>query len=98
MRNSWFLLPLLLLAALAARADGAPEQAAVAHAPAAVRLKQQLRKHGAEVAQLELEVGRQESRSREAGRRLDEQDRRIAELQRQLGELAQSRSGAAAGQ
>ncbi|NUO73480.1 MAG: hypothetical protein HOQ10_12300 [Frateuria sp.] len=97
MQKTWFLPCLLLLVALAASADGAPEQAAVARVPASEQLKQQLRAHGTEVAQLERQVGRQESRSREASRRLEEQDRRIADLQRQLEEVAKSRPGATAG-
>jgi septal ring factor EnvC (AmiA/AmiB activator) len=97
MRKPWLSLSLMLLAAVAAHADGAPEQAAVAHVPAPTRLRQQLKAHGTEVAQLEQAVSTQESRSREAGQRLEEQNRRIAELRRQLEELSQSQQEASSG-
>ena len=97
MPRPWLPSCLLLLASFAAHADGAPEQAAVAHVPAPARLKQQLKAHGTEVARLELQVDKQESRSRAASRRREENDRLIAELQRQLEEAAGSRAASAAG-
>ncbi|HEV2622078.1 MAG TPA: hypothetical protein VGU65_08325 [Frateuria sp.] len=98
MPRIWFPSCLLLVAALAAHADGAPEQAAVAHVPAAARLKQQLKAHGTEVARLQLQVDKQESSSRAAVSQLEEKDRLIAELQRQLVEAARSQTASAAGQ
>jgi hypothetical protein len=88
MRKAWLLLPLLFCATLPALADGQPGQAvAGAQAPVATRLKQQLRAHDAQVAQLEQEVSRQEAHSREASERLTRQDLEIARLQRQLDAL-----------
>jgi septal ring factor EnvC (AmiA/AmiB activator) len=86
MQKAWLLLPLLLCATSPARADGWPEQAAVAGAPVPVqtRLKQQLRAHGTQITQLQQAVSEQESHSRQAGERLAEQDLEIARLQRQL--------------
>ncbi|MGN2244418.1 hypothetical protein ACFWZU_13015 [Frateuria sp. GZRR33] len=99
MRKPWLLLPLLTLAALPAFADGGPEQAAVAgqRVPAQVRLKRQLRAHGAEVQQLQRQLTEQESHSRQASDRLEEQDREIARLQRQLEALGGHRQGDNAG-
>ena len=86
MRKPWLLLPLLTLATLPAFADGGPEQAAVAGraVPAQVHLKRQLRARGAELVQLQRQVSEQESHSRSASERLEEQDREIARLLRQL--------------
>jgi septal ring factor EnvC (AmiA/AmiB activator) len=93
MRKPWLLLPLLTLVTLPAFADGGPEQAAVAGqaAPAQVHLKRQLRARGAEIVQLQRQLTEQESHSRQASDRLDEQDREIARLQRQLEALAGQR-------
>lgn len=44
----------------------------------------QLSQHEAEVSRLRKEVAMEESDSRKAGERLDQQDRTIAKLQRQL--------------
>lgn len=86
MRKTWLLLPLLTLATLPALADGGPEQAAVAgrRVPAQARMQQQLRARGAEVAQLQRQLTEQESHSRQASDRLEEQDREIARLRLQL--------------
>jgi chromosome segregation ATPase len=85
MRRAWLALPLLLLAVSTSRANGGPEQAAAgAAAPAAVRLKQQLRAHGAEVSRLQREVRQQELNSRQASQRLEDREREVARLQRQL--------------
>lgn len=84
MRYAWPALPLLLCAALASMADGAPEQAAAARAPAHARLKQQLRAQDAEVARLQQEVRQQELHSRQASEQLQGQDQEIARLRRQL--------------
>lgn len=81
---------LLLWAAGAVHADGAPEQAA--RAPAHAPIKQRLRAHGAEVAKLEQAVSRQEAQTREAGRRLQQQDREIEQLRRQIEQLSPARS------
>ena len=99
MRQTWLLLPLLLLGAPTARADGGPEQAAVAGAsvPARARLQQQLHAHDAEVARLEQQVAAQESHSRRASERLGEQDREIARLQRQLEALRSRQAASGAG-
>lgn len=99
MRKPWLLLPLLTLAALPALADGGPEQAAVAgqRVPPKVQLQQQLRTRGAELAQLQHQLAEQESHSRQANDRLNEQDREIARLRRQLQALDDHRQGGNAG-
>jgi septal ring factor EnvC (AmiA/AmiB activator) len=93
------LLPLLMFATSSVLADGGPEQAAVAAAsiPAPAQLRQQLRKHDAEVARLQQQVVEQESHSRQAADRLDEQDRQIATLQRQLEAISGRPQGGTAG-
>ena len=93
------LLPLLMFATSPVFADGGPEQAAVAAAsiPAPAQLRQQLRKHDAEVARLQQQVVEQESHSRQAADRLDEQDRQIAALQRQLEAISGRPQGGTSG-
>ena len=97
MQKTGFLLPLLLLVTVPAMADGGPEQAAVAAAPAGphARIRQQLRAHGAEVDRLQQQVSAQESDSAQAAQRLEERDRQIAQLMQQLKALdGARRSGA----
>lgn len=86
MRKPWLALPLLLLSALPAWADGGPEQAAGAGeaVPAHMQLKQQLRARGAEIKQLEQKLTEQESHSQQARQRLAEQNLAISRLRRQL--------------
>lgn len=63
-----------------------PSAASAAVKPAAA-IQQQLASHQAEVKRLEQDLGRQESDSKRASERLQQQDRAIVELQRQLHEL-----------
>lgn len=98
MRKAGLLLPLLLCSSAPAWADGGPEQAAVAMAPAGpqVRIRQQLRSHNVEVRRLQQEVSAQESSSLQAAQRLQEQDNQIARLQQQLEALDKAPRGATA--
>jgi post-segregation antitoxin (ccd killing protein) len=99
MRKACLLLPLLLFATSAVLADGGPEQAATAAASVSAprQLGQRLRRHDAEVARLQEQVIEQESHSRRAADRLDEQDRQIATLQRQLEALSGRPQGGTSG-
>ncbi len=64
-------------------------------APASLdQARQQLRRHRAEVSQLEHAVATQKSRGEQASRRLQQQDQTIGELQKQLQALhARSAAG-----
>ncbi len=72
-----------------------PSPAAPAPAKLLSTAQQRLAGSQAEVARLKQHLGRQESDSRRASERLQQQDQTIAELQQQLHELqAQAASGA----
>ena len=86
----WLLVGLVgLMVITAARAvDGKlPPHPADKQDPAPVsvpQVQQRLAQHQAEVKRLEQDVARQESDSRQASERLQQQDQAIAELRRQL--------------
>jgi hypothetical protein len=95
-----FVLGLLAAPALAAGAQA--EQARPRAQPAgardaARRLDRDIAARKAEVARLRQGVAQQESRSREAATRLQQQDRDIAELKRQLQALKAAPAAAPAG-
>ena len=58
-----------------------------APAQASAQARQRLAQHQAEVRRLEQDVARQESDSKRASERLQQQDQAIADLQRQLDAL-----------
>ncbi len=61
-----------------------PADRAPAATPSLPRVKQQLIQHQAEVKQLKKDVSKQESDSKQASARLQQQDRVITELRQQL--------------
>lgn len=73
-----------LLVITAARAASGKQDPVPVSAP---QVQQRLAQHQAEVKQLEQAVARQESDSKRASERLQQQDQAIAELQKQLDAL-----------
>jgi len=67
-----------------------PAPGAPATAASLPKVQQRLRRNQGEVKRLEREVARQESDSKHAGERLQQQDKEIAELRRKLLELQAS--------
>jgi len=80
---------------LAAWAD--PPSSGTASSPAVASLNQRIAQHQAEVDHLQQHVGQQESASRQAAERLQQQDRTIAELRQQLKAAQQAAKAPAAG-
>ncbi|MBE1162914.1 hypothetical protein [Dyella acidiphila] len=90
-RNALVVVSGLLVSALAVAGPQAASSS-TAGAPAVARMNQRIAQHQAEVDHLQQNVGQQESASREAADRLQQQDRTIAALRQQL-KAAQDAAG-----
>ncbi|MFC5437731.1 hypothetical protein ACFPME_14305 [Rhodanobacter umsongensis] len=77
----------IVASAVWARPGPSEPERVVSAAPLPSALHQSVARHRAEVRRLERDLARQESDSKQASRRLQQQDQAIAELQKQLHEL-----------
>lgn len=94
--RSALVLAVCLMAAAAAWADPPPSDAS-AQSQAVTHENQRVARNQADIDHLQQAVGQQESASRQAAERLQQQDRTIAELRQQLKDAQQAAKPAAAG-
>lgn len=80
--RAWLVLGGLLLCNAPLQASEMPAAAASTATP--TKVKQQLRQRDREIGDLKRQVGQQESKSRQANERLQQQEQAIADLQHQL--------------